>query len=611
MARKKQKTQPLAESAVDFVPDASGAPAQAAPLPAEAVDFAPDPMPAPAPEIGKLESFARGAGQGATFNFSDELLGLGRALFRDIKEAGSGKGGTRRFDSRYAEERDKERAANKAAADANPLSYAAGDLGGNVATSFIPGVGIAKGANTALKVAAHAGKMGAISGLGASEAETLPEMAFDTAKAGAVSAGTAGIMHRLVRGAPDRAVKRAVGDLTDGATATQRDRLVGAAGKNVGEYDKPGEVLKIVGSKEFKKAGRDPNKLLEVTESALEETGDALNAAYARAGVTTPGIRVADIIDDLSGIHQRIANDPGKADIARAVKSKIEDVKRAWLPKTERVKEPKLPPTPKTPAPAFEQQELVWDAADEVKRIQRGAAGRFEKGTPIPARPASGNTEPYQMGLGFGSPENWLKTTAGKDIGVPVAATAGPMVTAQQARTLAGDIADAAFRGSPAVAPKQGQAISREIWAALKDRIAKNLDEAAEKGGPARKEIESLNKRMSTLLNIREAVRYRATRESTESTRLKDRISGGLDMGLALADPASFVAKNGFDIVGKPALRVADDKLAQLVTAAKNGSAPAQVMERAITLGISPMVAQSLVNWLYRAQSSVSGEQPQ
>jgi len=448
--------------------------------------FLDDPVPAaPPPEVGKVESFLRGASQGATLGFRDELVGAVESLF-------TGKS--------YEQARDESRANDKAAQEANPWTYTAGDLAGTGATMFIPGLGVAKGASLAAN-AAKAAIAGGIGGLGASEKGDIGGQLSDAASSALISGATAGVMGKVIGGAPERSVKRVLGDLTDGATATQRDRLVGAAGKKVDD------VLEIVrGDKAFKAAGRDPNALLEAVENGLERAGTQLDDIYAKAGKATPGIKLEDVTKTLSKLASGLEKDPGKLSAARAVRSQIDDVMQSWGERTH--------------------------------------------------------------------------------------------VSPQEVRVLAKDIADAAFRGSPAVAPKQGQVVSQQIWGTLKDLIGENIDEAGQKlGAGGRKELEALNKRMSTLMNMREAVRYRATREATESTRLKDRISAGLDVGAALADPSLFVAKKAFDWVGKPAARAVDEQLATLVTAARNGSTAAQLTQRALEFGLAPAAAKSIASW--------------
>jgi hypothetical protein len=77
----------------------------------------------------KMESLGRGALQGATFGFGDEIYGAAKGAYDKVLGSGD-------FGGTYAKERDAVRSANKRAADANPLSYFAGEVGGGVALPF-------------------------------------------------------------------------------------------------------------------------------------------------------------------------------------------------------------------------------------------------------------------------------------------------------------------------------------------------------------------------------------------------------------------------------------------------------------------------------------------
>lgn len=427
---------------------------------------------------GALEAIGRGLFQGATLNWGDELVGGIESLFSD---------------KTYEQARDESRAANAAAKEAHGFLYGAGELGGGIATSFVPGLGVAKGATlgaTALK----AGLTGAVSGLGSSEKEDLGGQLQDAAVSGALGAATAGVVGKITRGAPERVEKRLIGDITDGATATQRDKVVGRAGT------KAGEVLDAIKANPAIKAAKgDPHQLLPAIEDAIETTGQRIDGFYP----SQQTIKVSDVLGRIENVAKKIGDDPGKRDLLRAVEGKANDVLETWGNQTH--------------------------------------------------------------------------------------------VTPQQVRVLAKDIGDAAFRGSPAVAPKQGQVVSRQVWGELKDLIGENVDHTL--GAGARKDLDALNSRMSTLLTMRDAVAYRATRQSTTPTTLTSRLGGALDVGLFFADPTTFAAKKAYDIVGKPAARAADEKLAQLIVAARNGSAPAQISQMAIEMGLGRGTGEALAQW--------------
>ncbi len=150
--------------------------------------------------ISKLESGLRGAGQGATMGFMDELMAtLGTKgaspsqVVADPKKAiETEKQMMKDYDQNLAEERDK----FKASAEANPWTSGIAEVAGGILPGLLTGGGataanVAKtganlGAKAAMKTAAKEGgklgaKYGAASGLGYSEAEDLEGLAKDTA----------------------------------------------------------------------------------------------------------------------------------------------------------------------------------------------------------------------------------------------------------------------------------------------------------------------------------------------------------------------------------------------------------------------------------------------
>lgn len=151
-------------------------------------------------EISKLESGLRGAGQGATLGFLDELMAsLGTKgaspsqVVADPKKAiQTEKQMMKDYDQNLAEERDK----FKASAEANPWTSGVAEVAGGILPGLLTGGGAAAanvaktganlGAKAAMKSAAKEGgklgaKYGAASGAGYSEAEDLEGLASDVA----------------------------------------------------------------------------------------------------------------------------------------------------------------------------------------------------------------------------------------------------------------------------------------------------------------------------------------------------------------------------------------------------------------------------------------------
>lgn len=163
---------------------------------------------------GQLESGLRGAAQGLSLGFADEITGALESAFTD---------------KTYEQARDESRANYKSAKDANPITYGAGEIGGGVATSFVPGLNIAKGASLA-QMAGKAALAGGAMGLGKSEADNVRDMAIDTGKGALIGGATGGAINQLGRvGAP---IKNVIDDVATAPIGKAGDRGLVASALN-------------------------------------------------------------------------------------------------------------------------------------------------------------------------------------------------------------------------------------------------------------------------------------------------------------------------------------------------------------------------------------------
>lgn len=202
----------------------------------------------------KKESFVRGTAQGGTLGFADEATGAIEALTGEELNAGNllmpgavvGKTalnlGKKLYETAttdkslqdllnelkgsYTKSRDESREAYKAAEEANPISYGAGTVAGGIASSFVPGLNVAKGAGL-LKSAATLGKVGGLASLGLSEAETVPELATDVAS-GAAGSAVLGSAFPLL-GKLYKPAQTAAGAIAQGAGLTGLGAAAGGA----------------------------------------------------------------------------------------------------------------------------------------------------------------------------------------------------------------------------------------------------------------------------------------------------------------------------------------------------------------------------------------------
>lgn len=113
---------------------------------------------------GYLESAARGLAQGGSLGFADEITGAVESAFTDKP---------------YEQARNESRANYKRAQEANPATYTTSEIGGGLATAFVPGANIAKGASLG-KAALQAAALGAGTGAGYSDADNIKDLAIDT-----------------------------------------------------------------------------------------------------------------------------------------------------------------------------------------------------------------------------------------------------------------------------------------------------------------------------------------------------------------------------------------------------------------------------------------------
>lgn len=138
----------------------------------------PQSQPTPEEQISQAEALARGTVQGATAGFSDELIGGAGVVLNpgEVLQADDKIEKMKELFSRY---RDIERQRNKLAEEAYGKTYLAGNVLGGIAT--LPATSSVKGATL----------LGAVTGLGSSEAESTGELIKDTAIGGAIG-GAAG-----------------------------------------------------------------------------------------------------------------------------------------------------------------------------------------------------------------------------------------------------------------------------------------------------------------------------------------------------------------------------------------------------------------------------------
>jgi hypothetical protein len=269
---------------------------------------------------GKLESFARGAAQGLTAGFADEIVGGIESLASD---------------KTYKQARDESRANFAVASEANPVTSTLGSLAGGVGSAAIPGLGtVGSGLAGALATGA---KLGAINALGNSNADLtegqVGDATLDTLKGAGVGA--------LLGGATDvgsKALRFAGSKIQDAASKTfdpflQRALSFGAKTKDLREGGPLVDKLRRSISK-FDELGG-----FARADGRLPGDKDLLGRLTSLRAQTTDGLK--KVVDGTGGLQLDIGDvvyglDDATADIIRratpdaqpALQAKLDDIKR-------------------------------------------------------------------------------------------------------------------------------------------------------------------------------------------------------------------------------------------------------------------------------------------
>lgn len=276
---------------------------------------------------GGFESVGRGLLQGVTLGFSDEIGGAIGSLFSDKS---------------YSQIRDEIRANDKAAKEAHPFLYGAGEIGGGIATAFVPGLNVAKGASLA-KTALSLGAQGAAAGLGGSEATDIGGMAKDAAIGGVLGAGIGAAAHgagKLLSAAPAKAIEDRAANVVQGeglsGAASQASKK--ALARDTEGVDKAlTTAFKAEGEKKpitLASIMRDPAKeVLPVVDERLSQIGKKLDPIYAKFDKAEGGgMSIHHIVNSIDDEVAQLGRQPGNEQLIKALESARDSAVKSWAP---------------------------------------------------------------------------------------------------------------------------------------------------------------------------------------------------------------------------------------------------------------------------------------
>lgn len=272
-----------------------------------------------------LASAGMHAIQGATGGFSDELQGLGEAAGRVVGVKGAGGPmkdmgiATPTMDwetlrDAYRAARDHERKALAEESNQHPIISGASDIAGSVVSPINK---IAKG----LSLAKGGAALGAINGLGRSNAEDAGGMAKDTA-IGTGLGFAGGKVADYLGGAPE-ALKDSAEKLAVNAT--------GATGRQSAEFaDNAGRELLDRGIVKF---GDNQAKIAERAARAVQDSEGQIDSALSRLdekGITVDGNALKE---KLLARAKDLAKDQSASDIRKGLESEIGNIESAMKAK--------------------------------------------------------------------------------------------------------------------------------------------------------------------------------------------------------------------------------------------------------------------------------------
>lgn len=286
----------------------------------------------PPQQTGGLESFARGALQGATFGLSDEISGALESLFTD---------------KTYVQARDESRTANTVAEESHPYLSMAGNVAGSLPQMAVPGLNVAKGASIG-KAALNMGAQGAAAGFGGSNASLVGPnadagaVAGDTAIGGILGAGIGALAHgagKVLSKAPEAAaVDRASAVLEGegvngraGASAAKRLSRDVEGVDDVLTQKFKGEVDGKVKTLSLDEVMRSPAaEVKPIIAERLEQVASKLDPVYDAFEKKTGGLNLADFANHVQEETAKLAQSPLNEGRIKALNDVLESVSESW-----------------------------------------------------------------------------------------------------------------------------------------------------------------------------------------------------------------------------------------------------------------------------------------
>lgn len=235
---------------------------------------------APPPEpVSNTEAALRGAGQGATLGFEDELAGAAHAPLGAIKKIGGYLGvepsKTDEDIANYEMARNKEREANQRAETDHPYVYGGSQFAGAAIPTVLSG---GLGAEATLgEMALSGARFGAASGLGGSNADTSKGLVEDTG----MGAGVGGVIGAAVPLAGKYVVKPVAGAIAESPVGQMPAKVTQYLAKKFGKVyaNVPEEMTQEYIDRGGNISARPADQIMDDLSSRYEKAQSGLDSA--------------------------------------------------------------------------------------------------------------------------------------------------------------------------------------------------------------------------------------------------------------------------------------------------------------------------------------------
>lgn len=283
-----------------------------------------------ASDVSELSSLGRGLAQGATFGLRDEGAGALASPSGALKEIANkfGAGYSDQDVSDYEKERDASRQLDATAKAANPKSYLGGEIGGGVATSFVPGLGLA-GDTSLLGAAGSAAAQGAAYGVGGSESDNIGGLARDAAvgagtgaAGGAIGHAAGGILANGIDAAGNLISKAAPG--LENAADNLAVNATGATGRQSMKFsDDAGRQLLNRGLVRF---GDNAKNIGNRIADASDQSGQAIGQALSDLDAKGVKASVENVANSIEGKIKELNQIPGNEKTISQLRNELDNL---------------------------------------------------------------------------------------------------------------------------------------------------------------------------------------------------------------------------------------------------------------------------------------------